>query len=848
MADERVTTVRLSAKVNEYIEGLRQARQETERLNAEAKAVAERKEAFKQLGQVMVGIGGVMTAVAVSVAKTGIEYNTLQQRTRAALSTLLGGARAANAQMDKLDEFARTSPFAKQTFITAQQQMLAFGIEARKVVPYLDAIQDAVAAAGGSNKEIAEIAFIMSQISAASKITATDLMQLGQRGVNAAELIGSQMGMTGAEIRASITAGTLDADAALDALAAGMKERFAGAAANVKLTFEGAIDRVRAAWRDMSADLMKPIVNPEGGGVLVDLLNWTADVMRNMQKLPEPIKNVMGLTFALVGVFALVGGTAILAIPKVVAFNAALATLGITGASVRSRLSGITGFLGGPWGIALLAATALVITFNKAIEAGVPTQAKIINAIKTTRSSVDGLKSAFERGKLETTWAGDYARELENLPELLDRAAGAGWRWAELTFQQQGALDSLSKYGDALAEVANTDLPMAQLRFRELADAYGLNEAQMMQLLDEMPAFRDALVGVATEIGLTADDSTLLGLALGKIGPGADDAAGALAKVEEAAGNAEDALTEASRALRDLSDASIQVGASHDRALSSINAMVEAAKVEGVTLDGTNDASIRFRDSVRDVEQRHRDSAEAIIENGGALEDAQAEWEAGREKVIEMAESLGLSRDEAVAWAETSTTKATEVASHLKKVKTAWDALEEQKRLKLEAETKAAQSAIDLFVERNDGRTVSIYANTIGFNDATGYRQPGMPGSTNNERGGFYAYANGGIVRNLRSGIYPGGAEIHKFAEKSLPWEAYISPKPDERERNFGVWQTAGQLLGFLQKEKPSAPVSLDGVAISGRLDLGNGLVGFIDGRIEEAFPSQGGLISEVGH
>lgn len=68
-------------------------------------------------------------------------YNTLQQSSRAALTTLLGGAEAANAQMDKLDEFARSSPFAKQVFIQAQQQLIGFGYSAKDVLPTLDAIQ-----------------------------------------------------------------------------------------------------------------------------------------------------------------------------------------------------------------------------------------------------------------------------------------------------------------------------------------------------------------------------------------------------------------------------------------------------------------------------------------------------------------------------------------------------------------------------------------------------------------------------------------------------------------------------------------------------------------------------------
>src|SRR5699024_58029 len=96
---------------------------------------------------------------------------------------------------------ARESPFARDVWLQAQQQMLGFGIEAQRVVPYLDAIENAVAATGGSNQDISELTRIFSQIQSAAKITAVDLMQFGQRGVDAASLIGSQMGMTGAQVR-----------------------------------------------------------------------------------------------------------------------------------------------------------------------------------------------------------------------------------------------------------------------------------------------------------------------------------------------------------------------------------------------------------------------------------------------------------------------------------------------------------------------------------------------------------------------------------------------------------------------------------------------------------------------
>ncbi|MBL0245607.1 MAG: tape measure protein [Rhodoferax sp.] len=338
---ERTVSVKLSAQVQGYIDGMNKAANSTKQVTGESAKLAAQRESFQQLGGAMVAVGGAVTAIGIAAVKTGIEYNTMQQTTRAALTTLLGSAEAANAQMDKLDAFARTSPFAKTTFIAAQQQMLAFGIETQKVIPYLEAVQDAVAAAGGSNADIEAIVATMSKIQSSSKITAQDLIEFGNRGVNAADLIGSQMGKTGAQIREDITAGSLGATEALDALAAGMSERFDGAAANVKETFAGALDRVKAAWRDFSAELATPLVDPDGGGALVDFLNGLADAMRQFEKLPQPVKDATTTVVLAGGAALLAGGSFLLAVPKIAEFRAAMAALEITSGRAAGALGAI---------------------------------------------------------------------------------------------------------------------------------------------------------------------------------------------------------------------------------------------------------------------------------------------------------------------------------------------------------------------------------------------------------------------------------------------------------------------------------------------------------------------------
>lgn len=224
------------------------------------------------------------TAMGVALVKAGANYNILQQNSRAALMTLLGSQEKVNAQMEKLDELTSRSPFGKDTFITAQQQLISFGMAAEKVVPTLDAVQNAVAATGGSSQQLSEITYVLAQVQAAGKVTATDLMQLGQRGVDAATLVGSQMGKTGAEVREMITKGKLSASDFIDYLTKGMTAKFGGATDLIKQQWSGAADRIKAAWRDTGAVIAKPFIDPNGGGQAVVWGNLVADTMRSAQR------------------------------------------------------------------------------------------------------------------------------------------------------------------------------------------------------------------------------------------------------------------------------------------------------------------------------------------------------------------------------------------------------------------------------------------------------------------------------------------------------------------------------------------------------------------------------------
>ncbi len=732
MAD-RVVSIKLIADATGIVRGFNTAKDAAGELKAKVTESARtQREEWSTVGTGLTAVGVTITGLGVAVLKTGIAYNTLQQTSRAAMTTLLGSASAANEQMDKLDAFARESPFSKQTFITAQQQMLAFGIETEKVLPYLDAVQNGVAAMGGSNQQISEIAFIMAQISAASKITAQDLMQFGQRGINAADLIGSQMGMTGAQIREEITAGTLDAGQALDALAAGMEERYSGAAANVKNTFEGSIDRVKAAWRDFASELAKPLVDPNGGGALIDLLNWTADAMRNFQKLPEPVKATASALTGLVGVGALLGGTAMLAIPRWVAFKDALADLQITGSRVRGGLGNIVRFLGGPLGIALMAAAATVAVFNMRMEESKVAAKEFETGIKQSKSALDMMQQTAEAneqglGKLFT----DVQSQVENLPGLLDKAATSGRGfWSSLSFNEQAALDNITELGSALATVAGEDLPRAQREFKRFGDEADLTRGQLATALDEMPAFKDALLDMADGAGIATDDATLLKIALGEINPKAEDTKNSLQGIQGVAVDTTDAIKELADEILNFGSEQIDAERSSMKFREALSDLRKKAEAGEGGLSKNTEAGRENLEMLLSMAEATSRAASDAEKNGASNKKVTGILREGREAIIEAAEAWGWSREKAKAYAD-------EILATPKTVTT---------KVKLDG-VDAATAALN---ELARDRTINMIANLSTGNMPSG---KAMQGATGKYNGGTVGYARGGTIQRAATGL-----------------------------------------------------------------------------------------------
>ena len=763
---ERIVTIKLIAEATGMVQGFNRAKDAVAETKTKVEESARSsREEWSKVGAGLTAVGVAITGVGVAALKTGIQYNTLQQTSRAALTSLLGSAQAANAQMDKLDDFARNSPFSKATFITAQQQMLAFGIEARKVIPYLDGIQNAVAAAGGSNADIEGIVATMSKIQSSSKITATDLMEFGNRGVNAAELIGSQMGKTGAQIREDITAGSLSAEDALDALAKGMTETYNGAADNVKNTFAGSLDRVKAAWRDFSSELAKPLVDPNGGGALVDLLNWTADAMRNFEKLPEPVKATVSALTGLVGVGSLVAGTAILALPKWVAFKDALATFSPAAAGARGGLMNIVRFLGGPWGIAMLGAAATVAVFNKAMDASQVSASRMETSIKQGSSALEVMsEQAAKNEQGLTRLFVDIGSQVENLGPLLDKAANSGRGFfSSLTFNEQGMLENLSELGVVLSNIATDDLPRAQTEFARFAQEADLSTDQLKTALNEMPGFKDQLIEYAEGAQLATDDSTLLALALGKI-----QAERPKNELEELAGVAvdtTDAVSQLAEEIRNFGSAQIDADRAAIDLQDKIRALSEIMAVGAGSLDIYSEAGGKTQSALLDVAEGAREQAAAILLANGSQEEANAVLESARQHLINQRIALGEDAAAAEAWAALRVPTAQQVQQALDNVKNSAEAIPPNSNANVSTNADEAAGKVDNLITRLRSIPSPVDVQVRTFESLV-YSQKGLDAKYGNAYGGTVGYAAGGTIGGI-GGYVSGGTVFGRGGTKS---------------------------------------------------------------------------------
>ena len=215
------------------------------------------------------------------VAGVGIEYNALRETSQATWTTLLGSQEAAIAQLDRIEQFAASTPFSKMGVDTMAKYLHNAGFEGQAVFDTLEKIGNMGSAFGVQEESLVEMVRQFSQVQQAGTAYTEDLNILNDRGIPILKALEETTGKTTEEIKKMASEGKLSAEIYNEAI-----EHMASGTDNaMKLqseTFSGMMSTLQDNLSTLSGLLTEQVFNALKG--LVEWLNPGIEAFNSIYK------------------------------------------------------------------------------------------------------------------------------------------------------------------------------------------------------------------------------------------------------------------------------------------------------------------------------------------------------------------------------------------------------------------------------------------------------------------------------------------------------------------------------------------------------------------------------------
>lgn len=207
------------------------------------------------------------------------------------IATILGSAKKGQAMMAQLNEYAKVSPLDFKGSVGAAQQMLGFGIDEQKVIPYMKAIGDI---SMGNSQSFNSLTLAFSQMSAAGKLMGQDLMQMVNAGFQPLDQLAKDTGKSIGQLKDEMSQGKISAEmvqeAFIHATEAGGK--YYNMAANATSTIDGQMSMLEDATTLMFND-----IGEKSQGVIIKIIQYATTLVENYDKVAIALAGI-GLGFA----------------------------------------------------------------------------------------------------------------------------------------------------------------------------------------------------------------------------------------------------------------------------------------------------------------------------------------------------------------------------------------------------------------------------------------------------------------------------------------------------------------------------------------------------------------------
>lgn len=220
---------------------------------------------------------GQVASIRGEIQKLEISFRTLAGETQG--DKLFQGIR----------EFAVKTPMMMKDLAAGAQTMLAFNIEAEKVMPILKAIGDI---SMGDAAKFNSLSLAFSQMSATGKLMGQDLLQMINAGFNPLAVISEKTGKTIGELKEQMEAGKITTDMVTEAFMSATSEggKFYGMLEAQSHGIEGAVSNLKGAIEDMMNE-----IGTKTEGTMVSVVNAATSLAKNYEQVGRIIMSLIAV-------------------------------------------------------------------------------------------------------------------------------------------------------------------------------------------------------------------------------------------------------------------------------------------------------------------------------------------------------------------------------------------------------------------------------------------------------------------------------------------------------------------------------------------------------------------------
>jgi tape measure domain-containing protein len=278
--------------------------------------------------------------------KAGIAIASDVQQATIAFEVMTGSAERGKQMLGELRQFAASTPITLSGAQQSAKTLLAFGVEAEKVIPTLKMLGDV---SGGNSERFASLSLAFAQIQSAGRLMGQDLLQLINAGFNPLQVISEQTGRSMAQLKKDMEAGAISSDMVTKAFesASGEGGRFFGMMDRMSKTAMGSYNQLLSTIQEIVATAGETFLP-----ILARVAKSLDNVLKSARNLAGGLNETQVKMMAGVAAFS----ATLMIIPRIIAAFKAIvvATKAMTAAQITALA------FSGPKGWAQLAAGAAV--------------------------------------------------------------------------------------------------------------------------------------------------------------------------------------------------------------------------------------------------------------------------------------------------------------------------------------------------------------------------------------------------------------------------------------------------------------------------------------------------------